>query len=412
MNLASIIQDFQSNVWLYLLIPVISGLVGYITKVVAVQMMFRPIEFFGIKPIFGWQGIVPRKAEKMATIAVELMTTKLIRPEEIFARLDPQRIAAEIERPLLDAAEDITRQVAQQQHPGLWESMPQFMRQRIINRVKREAPRMVEQIMAEVQQDVGRFFDIRHMVVSNLTRDKKLLNEIFLKVGRQEFKFFSTVGFWFGLGIGLIQMGFWLFFKQPWMLPVFGGFVGFFSDWLALQMLFRPQHPKKILGFTFQGLFLKRQQEVARDYAELISKQLLTPGLMIEDLFTGPRSNAVLDILQRYIREMVDQQAGLARPLVVMAVGGQGYMQMKVSIADAVMQRMPDTMKMMESYAADAMRIRETLVDRMQLLTPEEFEGMLRPAFKEDEWILIMVGGILGVVVGELQIHLMLPLFH
>ena len=40
------------------------------------------------------------------------------------------------------------------------------------------------------------------------------------------------------------------------------------------------------------------------------------------------------------------------------------------------------------------------------------FEGMLRPAFKEDEWILIMVGGILGVVVGELQIHLMLPLFH
>jgi uncharacterized membrane protein YheB (UPF0754 family) len=85
---------------------------------------------------------------------------------------------------------------------------------------------------------------------------------------------------------------------------------------------------------------------------------------------------------------------------------------MKVSIADAVMQRMPDTMKMMESYAADAMRIRETLVDRMQLLTPEEFEGMLRPAFKEDEWILIMVGGILGVVVGELQIHLMLPLFH
>ena len=54
---------------------------------------------------------------------------------------------------------------------------------------------------------------------------------------------------------------------------------------------------------------------------------------------------------------------------VVMAVGGQGYMQMKVSIADAVMQRMPDTMKMMESYAADAMRIRETLVDRMQLLT-------------------------------------------
>lgn len=33
----------------------------------------------------------------MATIAVELMTAKLIKPEEIFARLDPKRIAKEIE---------------------------------------------------------------------------------------------------------------------------------------------------------------------------------------------------------------------------------------------------------------------------------------------------------------------------
>jgi hypothetical protein len=55
-------------------------------------MMFAPMDFWGFKifgiPI-GWQGIVPRKAEKMATISVELMTTKLIRAEEIFARLDP-----------------------------------------------------------------------------------------------------------------------------------------------------------------------------------------------------------------------------------------------------------------------------------------------------------------------------------
>lgn len=40
---------------------------------------------------------MPRKAEKMATTAVELMTAKLIKPEEIFARLDPKRIAKEIE---------------------------------------------------------------------------------------------------------------------------------------------------------------------------------------------------------------------------------------------------------------------------------------------------------------------------
>jgi hypothetical protein len=33
---------------------------------------------------------------------------------------------------------------------------------------------------------------------------------------------------------------------------------------------------------------------------------------------------------------------------------------------------------------------------------------VLRPAFKQDEWKLILVGGILGVLVGELQVQLLL----
>ena len=65
-------------------------------------------------------------------------------------------------------------------------------------------------------------------------------------------------------------------------------------------------------------------------------------------------------------------------------------------------------MKHMESYAEDAMDVRNTLVERMQRLSPEEFEGMLRPAFKEDEWSLIAVGAALGFLVGELQVTFML----
>jgi uncharacterized membrane protein YheB (UPF0754 family) len=65
-------------------------------------MMFAPMDFLGFRifgiPI-GWQGIVPRKAEKMATISVELMTSRLITANEVFARLDPHRIAKEIEVP-------------------------------------------------------------------------------------------------------------------------------------------------------------------------------------------------------------------------------------------------------------------------------------------------------------------------
>lgn len=408
--LQTMIADFQQHFWLYISIPFMSGLIGYITKVIAIQMMFSPLEFKGIKPFLGWQGIVPRKAEKMATIAVELMTAKLIKPEEIFARLDPKRIAKEIEKPLLAAAEDITRDVAQEYQPGLWEGMPEFARQRLIRRVQSKAPEIVEHIMGEVQRDVNRYFDIKHLVISNLLKDKRLLNNIFKRVGKQEFKFFSNVGFFFGFGIGVIQMFCWIVTqgKYPWMLPMFGGFVGFFSDWIALQMMFRPLYPKKILGYTWQGLFIKRQNEVAADYAALISKQLLTSRHMMEELFSGTHSDRVIDLVNRHVKQEIDMQAGVIRPLVVYAIGGEKYQDMKSQVAERIMQRLPETMKYVESYAEDAMNIRSTLIERMQKLTPSEFEGMLRPAFKEDEWALIAVGAVLGFVVGELQIQFML----
>ncbi len=404
----AIVAEFQANMWLYISIPFVSGLIGYITKVVAIKMMFQPIEFWGIPPFLGWQGIVPRKAEKMATIAVDLMTERLIKPEEIFARLDPQRIAREIEVPMMEASEDIVREVMHQYQPGLWEGMPEFLRQRIIKRVKAEAPKIVAVIMSEVQINVSRYFDIRHMVISNLKKDKRLLNEIFQKVGKQELKFFCKAGFAFGFIIGLVQMACWLIFRQPWMLPAFGGFVGLFSDWLALQMLFRPLNPKKIMGYTLHGLFLKRQQEVAGDYAALISKQMLTPGIMMEELFNGPRSDRVINLLQKHVRRVVDEQAGLARPLVLYAVGTERYIQMKQSVAERILEKLPETMKHMEEYAEDAMDVRNTLIMRMKQLTPTEFEGMLRPAFKEEEWILITVGAVLGFLVGEMQIHFMI----
>jgi hypothetical protein len=38
------------------------------------------------------------------------------------------------------------------------------------------------------------------------------------------------------------------------------------------------------------------------------------------------------------------------------------------------------------------------------LLTPAEFQNLLRPAFQEDEWILIVLGGVTGALAGWLQL--------
>ncbi len=53
--------------WPLLAIPLINGLVGWITNALAIRMLFGPIERIGVG-VVGWQGVIPAHAERMAGI--------------------------------------------------------------------------------------------------------------------------------------------------------------------------------------------------------------------------------------------------------------------------------------------------------------------------------------------------------
>jgi uncharacterized membrane protein YheB (UPF0754 family) len=402
-----ILRDFDANWYIYLSMPVLAAVIGYVTKVVAITMMFQPIEFVGRPPFLGWQGIVPRRAARMAGIACDTMTEKLISPAEIFDRLDAERVAKEIEKPLLDNVEEITRQVATQFQPGLWESLPEAVRRLVIGRVQKQAPTIVGNIMNAITHDIDGVFDLKDMVVTNLVRDRELLNRIFQEAGAKEFAFIRRSGIYFGAVIGLIQMVAWAVFRLPIIMPVFGLVTGWFTDWLALKMIFNPKQPVRHLGlFEWQGLFLKRRREVAAAYGALIAKEIITPHNVIQAVLRGPMSDKLFAMVQREVQHVLDSQTGIARPLLVLAVGSSRYQEMKRVVGAQVMAALPDTMLYVEDYAEDAMDIRNTLVGKMQELSAEEFEALLRTAFEQHEWLLITVGAGLGFLVGELQLLL------
>ena len=57
----------------------------------------------------------------------------------------------------------------------------------------------------------------------------------------------------------------------------------------------------------------------------------------------------------------------------------------------------------MYGYSDEALDLEETLKQKMQQLSGQEFEGVLHPVFQEDELTLILVGAFLGMVAGFAQ---------
>ena len=398
-------QTFRANMWLYLSMPITSGLVGYGTNVLAIKMMFRPLEFVGIKPPFlGWQGIIPRKAGKMASISVDTLVPKLVSEQEIFERLDPDRVAEAIEQPVVELVDQLMEEIMREYQPTLWESLPLRVRDLLIERVKREAPEVVADVMSDIRNNVNNLFDLKDMVITTLMRDKQLINTIFEETGREEFRFIGKSGFYFGFAFGLVQMVGWSFYQADWQLPLFGLLVGYATNWIALNVIFRPLKPRRFGPFVVQGLFFKRQQEIARDYGQLIADKIVTPSNIIEGVLKGPYAERMFNMIAKHIKRTIDEQSGIARPFVAWTVGTRRYVEMKDRAVERIVQRLPETARSVDDYAREAMDLAQTLSGRLQALPAPEFEGMLRPAFQEDEWMLIAVGAALGFAVGVVQV--------
>ncbi|MBY8964829.1 DUF445 family protein [Algiphilus sp.] len=393
--------EFQANLWFYLSMPFVAGAIGYVTNVIAIKMMFNPIEFVGIKePWLGWQGIVPRKCAKMARIACDTMVPRLITEKEIFQRLNPTEVAKIMGPPDAERLRALVEEIMREHDPELWAVLPERVKKLAINRVRVDNEAVVTRILDGMVEEIDKVFDLKEMVVEALMRDKALINRIFLETGRAEFRFIGHSGFYFGFLFGLFQMVGWVFFKTDWQLPAFGLVVGYLTNFLALKMIFRPQQPKKFGPFTVQGLFHKRQNEVARDYSRLIADEVVNPSNIAEAVLKGPRRDYAANIVARFIRDEVDGQLGVAKPAVRAAMGRGRFEAAQAAAANYTIERLPELIEPIDAYAKEAMNLGETLSTRLASLPSDEFEGMLRPAFQEDEWILIAVGAALGFLVG------------
>ncbi|MGE3853372.1 MAG: DUF445 domain-containing protein, partial [Planctomycetota bacterium] len=59
------------------------------------------------------------------------------------------------------------------------------------------------------------------------------------------------------------------------LMPVVLGFViGWFTNYLAVVMLFRPYRPRRVLGFNIQGIFPRLQPQLAEEAGELVEREL------------------------------------------------------------------------------------------------------------------------------------------
>ena len=386
-----------------LLIPLISGLIGWGTNALAIKMLFAPLERRG-HGFFSWQGVLPAHAQRMATICVDLMTSRLLDLSHLFQRIESNQVADLLAPGIEEHAEAVVEEVLQRRYPRLWKAMPEGLKEKARERLKSEIPLVVDKFMKDLRNDLESFVDIKSLVVGAFVRNRGLLNEFFWRCGATEFQFIAWSGLGFGIVFGTPVAILWMIFQPGWILPVTGLVVGWATNWLALKMVFEPLEPKQIGPFRWQGLFLKRQAEVSAAYGAFFAERILHPEALMNAVVTGPASDRVIELLQRYVGEAVDEASGPARHILTLAMGSDEWDEIRASVAVGLSARIPSELGRVQDYAGEALQLDQELEKNLAKLPPAEFEEVLRPVFREDEATLIAVGAVLGGVAGLLQL--------
>lgn len=406
----------SDTIMLFLTIPVITGLIGWFTNWAAVKMIFHPAEFRGVGPA-GWQGILYKQSHKFADNVASMATRNLLTAKELARRLDLDEIEALMADTLDEQVEELCRRGAELVKPsesgesdgtatsGTWDSLPDHVRTMVLAQVKQRTRAISRELFVDMEGQVDEFVDLHKLVYGQLSgANVGRLAEFTKQIGHKEFKFIEYYGGVFGFLIGLVQVTVWAIMNTWWLMPIVGVLVGLITNWLAIQMIFRPQEPKKYFGLvTYQGLFAKRQKDIAADYGKVAGEELLTPHNLIESIVKGPGAGKLMMMVTETISSRIDEEWKKVQPMIPVAVGDDKLAAIKGMIATSMMQLGPKIRPRLEAYLEEKMAVRATVEGRLGGLPKPDFERILRGIFEEDEITLILVGGFLGGCVGVAQ---------
>ena len=406
-----------------LTIPLFSGAIGYATNWTVVWMLFNPVRFRGfplpgLAPLakllprkiqqipgimnggLGWQGIIPSRAAKMGSIAVDKGIAKVGTPREFFDQLDRSKMSEHILESSRDDIGELVESVMLREHPQFWRDLPPQMRARIEQRVDEQLPEVIDDVTDQLADRIDQLIDVKLMVIRHIEEHPELANKVFQSVGEKELKLIVNLGFVFGFVFGIPVAVLTAIFESPLVLLVFGPIVGWVTNWLAILMIFEPVQPRKVGPFTLHGMFLRRQYDASEVYASVIADDIITVRNFGDELLHGPRGDKTRAVIAGALRPAVDRAAGPLLPAVRLAMGRREYESFREGVATESVELTVTPLGDPQFNRERAREVHRLITDRMRELPPADFSEMMRSAMREDEWLLLAHGAVLGVVGG------------
>ena len=190
------------------------------------------------------------------------------------------------------------------------------------------------------------------------------------------------------------------------LFPLVGAAIGWFTNYIAVKMLFRPYKSISIFGLKIQGLIPKRRGEIAKSIARGIERELLSAKELSEVLEEIDWEEEV----EKTVEEIVEHKfkAGAMRKFPVVGLVSDNLLyHIKYLLTKEIVKTLSHKKDSILNKFQDRIDLEDMVTTKIDNLDLLKFEGLLTSFITRELRHIEWIGGIIGFIIGSVQVTMM-----
>ena len=186
------------------------------------------------------------------------------------------------------------------------------------------------------------------------------------------------------------------------IMALVGGGIGWFTNYLAVKLIFRPLNPIRIpiIGLELQGLVPKRRKEIAASIGKTVEEQLLSIEELSKHLNTERNRGVITKNIRVGILRVVNEKLPSFIPTgikntILNYIGEVIDKESKSFIANNMDKLIKDAVE-----SVDVSQLVEQKINDFDLI---ELENIILSLSKRELKYIELLGGVLGLFIGLFQ---------
>ncbi len=190
------------------------------------------------------------------------------------------------------------------------------------------------------------------------------------------------------------------------IIPVISALIGWFTNWLAVKMLFRPRIAISFLGLKIQGVFPKRQLVLAEKISHVVSNELLSSQDLKLKLEQTVDALDFRQVIVSEIDNIITNKLPVAIPMLGMFLNNELAETIKKLIANELEESVANTIGKISTQMEASLDIRQTVYDKVANFSSERLELIVLSVMQREFKFIEVIGGLIGLLIGIFQVVL------